>query len=76
MAIVSTFPHPPEVLMYMVDALAEADGEPKVASFDTAAKNCSAVVEMADTWTSLENHIYKGRLATTQYPYQTALVSQ
>lgn len=75
MAVVSTFPHPPEVLTHIVDALAQEQGEPSAASFDVAVQSCSAVEENADALTSMENHIYKGKLLTIQQPHRTAVAT-
>ena len=72
-AIVRTFPHPPEGLITMVDALAHQAGEPTAASFDTAAAASSVVQELADPWPSLENHIYKEKLASMPMQPRTAV---
>ena len=62
MVIVSTFPHPPETLTNLVDALAKEAGEPDAASFQAAVQNQSALDFTIDTWSSLENHIYKAKM--------------
>lgn len=57
MAMVSSFPHPPDRLRVIVDALAEEHGEPSVASFQTASAD-----QTPDTWASLDDHIFKAKL--------------
>lgn len=71
MAVVSTFPHPPEKLKDIVDALAEHHGEPSAASFQAAAADDSS-----DSVASLHNHIYKSKLMPPQFTVSTAVASQ
>ena len=72
MAIVSTFPHPPDVLTNLIDALAQEAGEPNAASFQAAVENQNALHLGNDTWTSLENHIYKAKMMTAPFLSSTA----
>ena len=76
MAIVRTFPHPPEALATVVDALAQQSGDPGAASFDTAAETYSVAQEMADVWPSVENLVYKEKMAGLQVQHRTAVASQ
>lgn len=57
MAMVSSFPHPPDRLKDIMDALAEEHGEPSAASFQTASAD-----QTTDTWASLDDHIFKAKL--------------
>ncbi|KAL3156653.1 hypothetical protein ABBQ38_000936 [Trebouxia sp. C0009 RCD-2024] len=57
MAMVSSFPHPPDRLRVIMDALAEEHGEPSVASVPTASAD-----QTPDTWASLDDHIFKAKL--------------
>ena len=71
MAVVSTFPHPPEKLKDIVDALAEHHGEPSAASLQVVAAD-----RPSDSWAGLDTHIYKSKLMAPQFPISTAVASQ
>ena len=68
MAMVSTFPHPPDKIKDVVNALAEEHGEPSAASFQTISAD-----GLSDTWESLEHHIFKSRMLTPRLLMGTAV---
>ena len=68
MAVVSTFPHPPDKLADIVEALAEQNGVPSAASFQTANADGSA-----DTWATLDNHIFKAKFLGQPVPPRAAV---
>lgn len=63
MALVSTFPNPPNCLADLMDALADEAGEPNAASLKAAVRQETALDLARDSWMSIENHVYKAKMA-------------
>lgn len=68
MAVVSTFPHPPDKLTDTVEALAQHNGQPSAASFQTANAGSTA-----DTWATLDNHVFKAKFLNQLVPANAAV---
>lgn len=71
--IFNSFPHAPSTLVKVVDALAvEACEGPAAVVKDTALCRDS-LLPVTDTWTNLENHIYKAKMLDVHAGIETAV---
>ncbi len=62
MAMISSFPYPPQALTTMIDALADEADEPCAASFQVAVKDYSIADEASYDLGSIQNYIYRFKL--------------
>jgi hypothetical protein len=62
MAMIASFPHAPQALTRMVDALAEEAGEPCAASIQLAVRHFSNADEASYNMNSVQNSIYTYKL--------------
>ena len=62
MAMIASFPHAPQALTRMVDALAEEAGEPCRASIQLAVRHFSIADEASYNMSSVQNSIYRNKL--------------
>lgn len=62
MAMIASFPHAPQALTRMVDALAEEAGEPCAASIQLAVRQFSIADGASCNMNSVQNSIYRNKL--------------
>ncbi len=59
MLMITLFPHPPDVFLKVVDALADEADEPSAANVQATVRNFNLADEMSHNLASIQSYIYK-----------------